>query len=229
MAENDRKNSSKRRKPVLIGFGIGILVVLFAVSIYISIHQIRKSFAPPAFLPTPDQEFYQKRLSGGKFLVADQHQKDPFFQKSVILLIKYDSQGAMGLMINRPSELDIHKLFPEMEKTSQKTVSIYYGGPVETNRAFLLICSQNIPAEVECVLDDVYFSPNRKELERLRMRRDAREKYRIFIGYTGWKPYQLEQEISKGGWKIIEADAAFIFDKPVSEMWAALISKPGTP
>lgn len=163
----------------------------------------------------------------GEFLVATRQLTDSVFSETVILLIEYGSDGAMGLIINRPSKVPVSKLFPEIKDLKKRNDLAYIGGPVELYEAFLLLNSKskNPPGQALRIFDGVYISPDMQALRK--MVADPKAKFRIYAGYAGWASGQLETEISRGDWYILPADEKTLFDMPASEIWPDLIDRAG--
>ena len=165
----------------------------------------------------------KEELAKGMFLVAGRQLRDPNFKETVVLLIDYGRDGAMGLVINRPSVVKLATVFPDIKELKERTDTIYVGGPVAVNQMLLLVGTPLVPEESQEVTQDVYLSSSWKVLERL-LKNSAKDKrFRIFAGYAGWAPNQLDFETSRGDWHVLKADAETVFDKKPSEIWQELI------
>ena len=165
----------------------------------------------------------KEELAKGKFLVASRQLKDPNFKETVVLLIDYGQDGAMGLVINRPSKIKLATIFPDIKELKERKDTIYVGGPVAVNQMLLLVGTPWVPEESQEVTQDVYVSSSWKVLERLMKSAAENERFRIFAGYAGWAPKQLDFEKSRGDWHVIKADAETVFDKKPAEIWQELI------
>ena len=185
--------------------------------------------APPnwAAIPNkpPDRPGSRQALGKGKFLVADRQLVDPNFRETVVLLIDYGLDGAMGLVINRPSSVKLATVFPDIKELEGRADTIYVGGPVAINQILLLVRSERTPEQAELVTDNVYISPSWKMLERLIKKPDKDERFRLFAGYAGWAPDQLDFERSRGDWHVLEAEAEMIFSQNPDELWPELIQR----
>jgi putative transcriptional regulator len=162
-------------------------------------------------------------LSKGKFLVASRKLRDPNFAQTVVLLLEYDRDGALGLVINRPTELKLSRLLPDITALQERADPVYYGGPVSPTQMLVLLRSSNQPEGAHPVFENVYVSSNRTALERLIEDPESEEKFRVYAGYAGWTSGQLDGEVSAGGWHVFEADAEAVFDKEPSGIWPDLI------
>jgi putative transcriptional regulator len=165
----------------------------------------------------------KEELAKGKFLVASRRLRDPNFKETVVLLIDYGQDGAMGLVINRPSEIKLATVFPDIKELKERKDTIYVGGPVSVNQMLLLVGTSQMPEESQEVITDVYISSSWKVLERLMKNAAKDERFRIFAGYAGWAPNQLDFERSRGDWHVLKADAETVFDRKPSEIWQELI------
>lgn len=161
----------------------------------------------------------------GKFLVASRQLLDPHFSKTVVLLLEYDRNGAMGLIINRPSELKLSEAFPKIEGLRQRPDTIYLGGPVTNNQLLLLIRTDSPPEGSYHVFKDIYVSSSHTVLQRMIKDSKVEERFRVYAGYAGWAPRQLDNEISRGGWHVAGADADIVFDRSAPEIWPDLIHR----
>jgi putative transcriptional regulator len=170
--------------------------------------------------PEPDQSPAQ-----GKFLVASRQIKDPHFMRTVILLIEYGKSGAVGLIVNRPTKARLSEALPEVEGLQERDDFLYFGGPVALNELFLLVRSETEPEDSTQVFGRVYASSSEALLKRLSKEGEAGKSFRGYMGYSGWAPGQLEDELTHGDWHVIEADEASIFEKPPEEVWPDLIRR----
>jgi putative transcriptional regulator len=168
----------------------------------------------------------REELAKGKFLVASRRLQDPNFRETVVLLIEYGMEGAMGLVINRPSVVKLATVFPDIEELKQRKDTIYVGGPVAVNKMLLLFRSPKMPEGANEVIAGVYISSSWKVLEDL-MKKPATkdERFRLFAGYAGWAPSQLDFERTRGDWHVLKADAEAVFSQNPSELWPELIHR----
>jgi putative transcriptional regulator len=174
-------------------------------------------------LPEPDQ--FDTKLSKGKFLVASRKLGDARFQETVVLLISYDRNGAAGLIINRPIKMSLSDTFPDSRIFKKRKETVYFGGPVELDRLLFLIRSPGRPEESAHVLGSVYVSSSRTVLDRLIGKPKTGEHVRVYAGYAGWAAGQLDAEVARGDWHVIQADAKTIFDKKSEKIWPELIRR----
>jgi putative transcriptional regulator len=150
----------------------------------------------------------------GAFLVARPSLRDGFFARSVVLLLKHGSEGAFGLVLNRPAEGD-ELPFP-----------VFIGGPCQLEGLLMLHGHEDWrgpkgerPSEV-C---PGVFLGDGHSFDRLGdMPEEADWRFRVFTGYAGWGPNQLESEMAEGAWIVLPASAEHLFDTDSEELWSRL-------
>jgi putative transcriptional regulator len=174
----------------------------------------RRSHAPP---PT--------RPAKGRLLVAQRSVNDPRFAETVILLVAYSDQGAMGLIINRPTDVRLASALPKMKELRGCSDHVFVGGPVSPTAMLLLIRSDKAPDGAQLVFDDVYVSGKLDTLRKALRTSGKRHRLRAYAGYAGWGPGQLDREIARGDWAIGLADAGTVFDVPSGDMWQKLLDR----
>jgi putative transcriptional regulator len=162
-------------------------------------------------------------LSKGKFLVADRSLAGSNFGESVVLLIRYDESGAMGLVVNRMTPVRADKLLPDVSGLAERGDRVYVGGPVETYKIFLLVRSATAPADTTAVIDEVYFGNSLDLIAEQAAEGDA--VFRVIAGYAGWGPGQLDAELAEGAWHVLAADSAAVFDENPEGLWERLVAR----
>lgn len=161
-------------------------------------------------------------LAAGQFLIASRGLLDPNFAKTVVLLIAHNDEGAMGVIINRPTEVELGQMLEELEDAESRARTVWVGGPVAHWQLVLLFRSAEGSDQDEPVFEDVYFSASREVLESLLERGIE---FRIYAGYAGWSPGQLEQEIARGGWHVLPGTAEMVFDNEPLTLWRELVTR----
>ncbi len=166
----------------------------------------------------------------GQLIIAMPKMSDPRFSKTVIYMCAHNSEGAMGLIINKlVDELTFSDLLKqlEIEPGSPKTpLGVFLGGPVEQARGFVLHSAEYIQDTTLRVSNTVGSTATIDVL------RDIAQgygpKYKILtLGYTGWGPGQLDSEIMENGWLHVEADDALVFGDKLTDKWEMAIKKIG--
>ena len=181
----------------------------------------------PAGAGWPGREAATTRLRVGSFLVASRDLADPNFRRSVILLVEYGPQGATGLILNRPTKIPFAKAIPEIDSLKRLGINLYLGGPVARYRVGLLVRSPKPLPENHArhLFGPVYFSTRLTTLLSLLKEVPPGVSVHAYAGHAGWAPGQLEEEVRRGGWHVVAADAATCFDTDPSEVWPTLIER----
>jgi putative transcriptional regulator len=164
-------------------------------------------------------------LGAGRLLVASRQVESPVFAESVVLVLERSGAGALGLIVNHPTPIPLAELFPEIEALAQGGGSAYLGGPVSVDTLRALIRSEREPEASLRVLRDVFVSSSEQTLLRSLAAPGAVARVRAYLGYAGWAPGQLEQEIERGDWYVGDADAASVFCEDPASLWPALVRR----
>jgi putative transcriptional regulator len=162
----------------------------------------------------------------GRLLVADRRMSDPRFRESVILLLDHSATGSVGVIINRPTEIGLAELIAGIDATNAGDRPIFLGGPVEMNRLLFLVRDASAPQEAEHILGDIYAGGHLAELKRL-LSSKSHDELRVFVGYAGWGPGQLDGEITAGGWYLMSSAADTIFSTSPETLWERFERKHG--
>jgi putative AlgH/UPF0301 family transcriptional regulator len=166
-----------------------------------------------------------KDLGVGKILVSSRNLGDPTFAESVVLLIHYDQQGGIGLMINRRSQMPISRILQDLDAAKHRSDPIYVGGPVQLDSVLALLRSHKKPDGTTSVLSEVYLVSSKPPLEKALAASSGPSDLRVYLGYCGWDGGQLENEVRLGGWWIFEGNAGVVFDPDTSSVWSRLIAR----
>lgn len=155
----------------------------------------------------------------GILLVASERMGDPRFNRSVVLLIKHDHSGSWGVIINKPTRIDVSELVPDIEPDGR--VPVYFGGPVRVEHLRFLYRDDEADTD-GAGLPGVGWSESSEALaERLA---DDPARVRVYAGYAGWAPGQLALEIAHGGWRMIEGRPGNVFSDDPDRLWQRLNS-----
>jgi putative transcriptional regulator len=173
----------------------------------------------------PAQVIRMQDAAAGKLLVAQRELPDPNFAGTVIVLLEYSRKGAMGLVLNRPTDLPVSRVFREMDAAKARTDILFSGGPVERGVVHALQRSKTKIEEARLVVDDVYVVSAAEQIEKSFRAGVPASELRFYAGYAGWGPGQLDREIDLGAWVLMEADAATIFHAKPEELWRRLIRR----
>ncbi|MBV9763136.1 MAG: YqgE/AlgH family protein [Acidobacteriaceae bacterium] len=167
--------------------------------------------------PTVDEP----QLNTGSLLVASEKLRDPSFAESVVLILEHDTDvGTLGLIINRRTEVPLARIFPDLKGGS--TDPVYAGGPVSITAVQALL---RLPGEMDGarhVGDDVYATGSKELIEKAVREHTAPSKFRLYAGYAGWAPGQLEAEARLGAWSVLENRSRLVFDADPDSLWPRL-------
>ncbi len=165
-------------------------------------------------------------LKQGVFLVATPELEDPNFIHTVILLVSYGKEGALGLVINRPSGIDLKKIFPYIEGIEEGAFPIYLGGPVERANMSMLFTSDALPKGAQKVFDNLYFTYDKAVIVPVLQHRNLDIRVRVYAGVAGWAHGQLEQEIMHGMWTTLKANQETVFTENPFKIWPSIFRIP---
>ena len=161
------------------------------------------------------------------FLIAMPSMQDPIFGGTVVYVCEHNENGVLGVVINKPTDMTMEVLFEriDLEVSSaadrhMEAEPIMFGGPVQDDRGFVLHTPGARYSSSLTVTNDVAFTTSIDVLEAVAKGRGP-ERMLVSIGYAGWSPGQLEDEISRNGWLTVAADPRILFDLPVDERYSA--------
>ena len=155
----------------------------------------------------------------GKLLVATELVEGELFAETVILLLFYDETGAFGLVVNRPTDVRPDELLADEEGIANYDGTLFWGGPVQMDSLRALMRTDKPPAEAEKIIDSVYLVSLDDALQQGPA---DTEKLRLFIGYAGWAPGQLDYEMARGSWRVLPATDELVFAEAPQELWKQL-------
>ncbi len=163
-----------------------------------------------------------------QFLIAMPGMVDAAFSGTVVYLCDHSEHGALGLVINRPTDINLGSLFNridlKLEIQPLQKVPVYFGGPVQTDRGFVL--HESTKAQYTYLMSipgGLSMTTSKDVLEAVASGKGP-EKFLLTLGHAAWDAGQLEEEISHNGWLNVEADPKIIFDVPPEERFAAALS-----
>jgi putative transcriptional regulator len=155
-------------------------------------------------------------------LIAMPTLADTFFNKTVTYICEHNDQGAMGLVINLPIHLTLAELLTQLDNNKQPTPllnqPVLSGGPVSPERGFVLHAPQSGWASSLALSDDIMITTSKDILMALGTEK-APAQFLVTLGYAGWGPGQLEQEIIENSWLTVPADKEILFNTPIEQRW----------
>lgn len=149
----------------------------------------------------------------GSFLVARPVLQDPNFRQSVVFLLQHGAEGAFGLVVNRPA------------KAEGVPFPVYHGGPCKSQGLMMLHAHPEwLKGEAaKGVAPGVYLGDAECLKRALEAGAESEYRFRVFMGYSGWGPGQLEGELDAGAWTVVAADGQTLFDTPAADLWGLLV------
>lgn len=154
------------------------------------------------------------------FLIAMPNMADPHFSRTLTYICEHNDQGALGVVINRPIDMTLGALFERLSLSLSSAdlgnTPVYFGGPVQTDRGFVLHQPIGEWQSTLSVQDRVGLTTSKDILESLG-HGTGPQKLLVTLGYSGWAPGQLENEISQNAWLTVAARDTVIFDLPVEQ------------
>ena len=183
--------------------------------------------------PSVDQELTAMAPStlnlANHFLIAMPSMQDPIFGGAVVYVCEHNDKGVLGVVINKPTDMTMDVLFERIDLKVADSVQeqvasapIMFGGPVQDDRGFVLHTPGARYSSSLAVTDEVAFTTSIDVLESVAAG-DGPQRLLVSIGYAGWSPGQLEDEISRNGWLTVGADANVMFDLPIEQRYTAAI------
>lgn len=170
------------------------------------------------------------------FLVASPSLQCPFFNHTVVLLVDHRDDGALGFVVNKPSDVDFEEILDQIgleDATIPGSTAVMLGGPVSPNTGWVVFDPTRKCADREGVLvvgdktvEQVGVSANMDLLEDI-AKGDGPSRFVMMLGYAGWGPGQLDDEIRDGAWIPVDLDPKLVFETPVDDRWNAALSTLG--
>ena len=157
----------------------------------------------------------------GSLLIAAPQLLDPNFRRTVVLIAEHTDEGAMGVILNRPSGMTVSDAAPDLEPLVGADASIFAGGPVQPTSGVVLA---EVAEVDEPIFGDVVLVPGLGELADVV---DGADRIRVFAGYAGWGAGQLEGEIDRDDWFVDPARPDDVFAEDPDALWATVLERKG--
>jgi putative transcriptional regulator len=158
----------------------------------------------------------------GKLLVSSPALIDPNFRKTVVLITHHDEDGAMGLVLSRPSDVAAADAVPALDALPGANEPVFVGGPVQPLAFMVLAEFDDVEQAAATVIDRVGFMHAESEPEELEISR-----FRLFAGYSGWSAGQLEAELAEPSWIVVDAEPDDAFADDPDELWRTVLHRKG--
>jgi putative transcriptional regulator len=158
----------------------------------------------------------------GKLLISSPSLVDPNFRRTVVLMTHHDEEGAVGLVLSRPSELRISDAVPDLDDLPFADEVVYVGGPVQPEAVVVLVELDEPRDDAEPIVGRVAYMPPGVDTWEL-----GAARARVFAGYSGWGPGQLEAELEEPAWIVARAEAEDVFAPDPDELWRSVLQRKG--
>jgi putative transcriptional regulator len=156
------------------------------------------------------------------FLIAMPAMVDPNFARTLTYVCEHNAEGALGIVVNRPTDMDLGTLFERVDIRLEPggrgfaAMPVYFGGPVQTDRGFVLHRPTGSWQSTISVADDIALTSSRDILQSMSESGEPGEVL-VTLGYAGWSAGQIEWELSQNAWLTVAADPRILFDMPPEE------------
>jgi len=164
----------------------------------------------------------------GQLLVASPVMGDPRFQRTVILIVRHNKQGAFGITINRPvgehSLASLLEMLGERDPSAEGAVQIFAGGPVQPEVGFVIHSAEYIRDDTIAINGIVAVTSSADVLRDMSHHKGPRKSL-VAFGYAGWAPGQLEAELARDDWSTTEADSKLIFEVSRDRVWESAVAR----
>lgn len=159
-----------------------------------------------------------------QFLIAMPAMVDPHFNRTLTYICEHNEQGALGVVVNRPIDLNLRSLLEQVDievpSDAFTKVPVHFGGPVQVDRGFVLHRPKGDWKSTLVVTEDIGLTTSKDILEAV-ARGEGPRQMLVTLGYAGWAPGQLEHELAQNAWLTVAAQPGIIFDMPAEERLAA--------
>lgn len=160
----------------------------------------------------------------GKLIVSSPSLIDPNFRKTVVLIAHHDEEGALGLVLSRPSDVAAVDAVPVLDGLPGADDPVFVGGPVQPDAFMVLAEFEDVEEAAAPIMDGVGFMPADAEPAELAIKR-----LRLFAGYSGWGSGQLESELEEDSWIVVDAAAEDAFADDPDVLWRTVLQRKGGP
>jgi putative transcriptional regulator len=161
----------------------------------------------------------------GHLLIAGPSLVDANFRRTVVLVGEHSEEGAMGVVLNRPSEATVTEALPELAALVEGSDVVHVGGPVQPSAIVVLADFEEPDRAGSLVLESVGFLPAEVDPDELGELRRTR----VFAGYAGWGPRQLDAELDEGSWIVEPALPEDVFTSNPDDLWSVVLRRKGGP
>jgi putative transcriptional regulator len=177
-------------------------------------------------LAAPSAPAAQKQPDQPLFLVARSDLNDPYFWHSVILMLPFPPDPlVVGIIVNRPTRIALHDLFPQDQSLQGNTGNAFFGGPVSVRESSIVFRAAKAPPNSVHLSGHLYLSSDASLTEKLLKDPDQRRTARLFLGRAQWAPLQLQREVLEGSWYRLRAEGTVIFNPDPQSVWRTMLAR----
>ena len=162
-------------------------------------------------------------------LVAKPGMMDPNFSQTVVLAVRPDDGGPIGVILNRPSTVELRSLYPDRPELANRRDLLFLGGPLQPAALLFAFRADREPLKGLFIADDIYISGFSEVLAEILQHPENANQQRFFTGFSGWATGQLEDEIAQGGWYALRFDARAVFDMNPLTMYEEMVKRATVP
>jgi putative transcriptional regulator len=177
----------------------------------------------PAFLHADTAPESHASAPSSFLLVASQQMSDPGFRKTVLLVTKHGNTGPIGVIINRPKEIRLDKIFPSFP--AAKNFQLFFGGPAYPKQISYLVRGGEVVDGSLMVSKGIYLAYDLPSLGEMLDGKRHYKDLRVMHGLASWASGQLEYEIKLGDWYVLPFDETVIFERPIADIWQELFNR----
>jgi putative transcriptional regulator len=184
--------------------------------------------APALIVPAQEKPPQNQPGDKGLFLIARRELSDPFFAKSTVLMLPVEPSPlvpVVGLIINKPTHVSLHELFPHARALQKDDATAYFGGPVDIHDRSAIFRSSDPPEHALHIFADVYVTFDSDAIGALVKKSQQPSLLRIFLGRSQWGPAQLQYEVLEGAWYSLRLNADPIFSGDPGKIWQTLLER----
>ena len=189
---------------------------------WVKAFRTKSDLLPGLFVPIQFKN--PQDLGVGKLLVASRSLGDPDFARTVVLLVRYDEKGVIGLILNRRTDIPLSRVL-DLDAAKDRSDPVYLGGPVGPSAVFALFESSAKMEKAENILGGVYLISDKALFEQTISSRPDPGIFHVYLGYAGWTQDQLRAEAKSGAWFVFPADTATVFNSDPDSLWLQMIQK----
>jgi putative transcriptional regulator len=160
----------------------------------------------------------------GRLLIAGPTLLDPNFARTVVLVGEHNEDGALGVVLNRPSETTVGEAVPDLIDLADAEEPVHVGGPVQPAAVLVLAEYEEPDDAAQLVTGAVGFVAVDEDDDRVST---LPGRARVFAGYAGWGPGQLESELERDDWIVVDADPEDVFDGDANSLWSRVLERQG--